>query len=116
MADKVVTKTITADNLATVATSGNYNDLSNKPESLKNPTSLTFGSKTYDGSEAREITASDLGLSAALKYCGITTTKLADGDTTNTVIIDEEDHTAKTGCVVFVKDTNEEYVFNGTKW
>ncbi len=31
MADKVVTKTITADNLATVATSGNYNDLSNKP-------------------------------------------------------------------------------------
>ena len=31
------------------------------PTTLKNPYSLTFGSKTYDGSEAKEITASDLG-------------------------------------------------------
>lgn len=31
------------------------------PTSLKNPYSLTFGSKTYDGSAAKTITASDLG-------------------------------------------------------
>lgn len=30
-------------------------------DSLKNPYSLTFGSKTYDGSSAKTITASDLG-------------------------------------------------------
>lgn len=31
------------------------------PSALKNPYALTFGSKTYDGSSALEITASDLG-------------------------------------------------------
>ena len=38
-----------------------YSLVSGTPTSLKNPTSLTFGSKTYDGSEAKTITASDLG-------------------------------------------------------
>ena len=47
--------------LATVATSGKYSDLSDTPTSLKNPTSLTFGAKTYDGSSAKTIVASDLG-------------------------------------------------------
>lgn len=52
---------------ATVATSGRYSDLSGLPtiptipSSLKNPYSLTFGSKTYDGSSAKTILASDLG-------------------------------------------------------
>lgn len=31
------------------------------PSALKNPYALTFGSKTYDGSSAKSITASDLG-------------------------------------------------------
>lgn len=44
-----------------VATSNDYNDLYNTPQSLKNPYALTFGSKTYDGSSAKTITASDLG-------------------------------------------------------
>lgn len=35
--------------------------LSDIPISLKNPYSLTFGSKTYDGSAAKTITAADLG-------------------------------------------------------
>lgn len=51
--------------LATVATSGAYSDLSGTPTiptQLPNPYSLTFGSKTYDGSSAKEITKSDLGL------------------------------------------------------
>ena len=36
-------------------------DIPTIPTSLKNPYSLTFGSKTYDGSAARTIAASDLG-------------------------------------------------------
>ena len=48
-------------NFASVATSGKYSDLSGTPTSLKNPTSLKFGSKTYDGSSEQTILASDLG-------------------------------------------------------
>lgn len=40
----------------------NYNNFVNTPPSLKNPEALSFGSKTYDGSVAREITKSDIGL------------------------------------------------------
>ena len=36
-------------------------EVSGLPTSLKNPYKLTFGSKTYDGSAAATITASDLG-------------------------------------------------------
>lgn len=36
-------------------------EISGLPTSLKNPYALTFGSKTYDGSAAASITASDLG-------------------------------------------------------
>ena len=59
---------------------------------------------------------------AALKYCGITTTPLTDGSTTNPVIIDGSNHTAEAGCVVFYEDTEngktttKEFVFNGHKW
>ena len=35
------------------------------PSTLPNPYALTFGSKTYDGSVARSITASDFGLGSA---------------------------------------------------
>ena len=53
--------------LSTVATSGDYRDLINKPvipivpSSLKNPNALKFGNKSYDGSSEQTITASDLG-------------------------------------------------------
>lgn len=53
------------------------------PSALKNPYALTFGSKTYDGSSAKEITASDLGaaLSSDLsKYLPLT------GGTVNGII------------------------------
>lgn len=64
----------------------------------------------------------DLGLSSALKYCGITTDKLTDGATTNPVKIGDSNHTATAGCVVFYEDTDgtrtttREFVFNGTNW
>lgn len=38
-----------------------YSLISGTPTALPNPFALTFGSKTYDGSAAKEITASDLG-------------------------------------------------------
>ena len=64
------------------------------------------------------ITAADLGIASALKYCGTTTTPLTDGATTNPVVIDGKNHTAVQGCVVFYEDSGNtnEFVFNGTKW
>lgn len=38
-----------------------YSEITGTPTSLKNPYALTFGSKSYDGSVPRDITASDLG-------------------------------------------------------
>ena len=56
----------------------------------------------------------ELGLGTALKYCGITTTPLEDGSVANPVLINDKDHTATAGCVVFYED--KEFVFNGTNW
>lgn len=66
----------------------------------------------------------DLGLASALKYCGITTTELTDGATTNPITIGGKNHKAIAGCVVFYEDTEgeenkattREFVFNGTTW
>ena len=85
-----------------------HTDLTNDLKSLK------FGSRTYNGSSEETITAADLGLSAALKYCGVTTTALTDGSTASSVTINGTSHTATTGCVVFYD--NKEYVYNGTNW
>lgn len=74
-----------------------------------------INAKYWDGHEWGE-------LASALKYCGITTTKLTDGATTNPVVIGGENHTATAGCVVFYEDTEgdksttKEFVFNGSKW
>lgn len=38
-----------------------YSEINEAPSSLKSPYALTFGSKTYDGSAAKTILASDLG-------------------------------------------------------
>lgn len=105
---------------ATVATSGSYNDLSNKPtiptipDYLPNQYSLKFGDKSYNGSSEQTITAADLGLSQALKYHGVSETALTDGSTTNPITILGESHTAESGCVVFYN--NKEFVWNGSVW
>ena len=49
-------------------TSGTLALTSNIPTALKNPNALTFGSKTYDGSSAQEITLADLGGQTAGNY------------------------------------------------
>lgn len=112
---------LTTDELASVAFSGSYGDLSGVPEALKNPYLLTIQTNgttlgTYDGSSAEtlNITAASLGLSSALKYCGVTTTNLVDDSTVSSIIINGTSHTATAGCVVFYGD--KEYVYNGTKW
>lgn len=85
------------------------------PSSIKNPNALTVGSKTYDGSSAISISASDLGLASAMRLLGTTTTAITDGATTNPVTVDGTSTTAKTGDVVLYG--NKEFVFtNGSKW
>jgi hypothetical protein len=49
-----------------------YNELKDKPTSLKNPNALKFGSNSYDGSEAKTITLSDLGGQTAGNYISYT--------------------------------------------
>lgn len=49
-----------------------------------------------------------------LKWLGVTTTELEDGDTTNPIIINSEEVTAVAGDVVTYTDT--EFAFNGTAW
>lgn len=88
---------------------------------LPNPNALKLqieggNEVTYDGSAAKtfNVTAASLGLSAALKYHGITTTALTDGATTKPIVINSSNHTQETGCVVFYGD--KEFVWNGSKW
>ena len=81
--------------------------------------SLKFGSKTYDGSAEKEITAADLGLGAALKFVGTATTALTDGSTTTSVALSSGStltvsSTSNIGSVVFYG--NKEFVWNGSFW
>ena len=83
-------------------------------EAVKTQKSLTFGSKSFNGSEAKEITAADLGLSSALKFLGTTTTALTDGATTNPITINSANITAQIGNVVLYNHL--EFIWNGSKW
>lgn len=60
--------TVNGKELASVAASGSYNDLTNKPTALKNPNALTLqmggsNEQVYDGSEAKtfNVTPADIG-------------------------------------------------------
>lgn len=72
------------------------------PTTLKNPKSLTVGSKIYDGSTAVEIVAADLGLSNAMHFRGTVSSKPAN----TTGYVD--------GDVILVK--NKEYVCSNSTW
>ena len=115
-------KTITVPAI-TVDTYGHTTGLTEKtlsitipatPTSLKNPKALTVGAKTYDGSTAVTIVASDLGLSAAMKFIGTTTTEITDGATTNPITIDSASITATNGNVVIYGA--KEFIWNGSAW
>lgn len=82
---------------------------------VKNPNSLKFGSKSYDGSSEQTITAADLGLDSALKFHGTSSTAITDGSTTQTVTLSTgSSHKAENGCVLFYG--NKEFVWNGSSW
>lgn len=84
------------------------------PETLKNPKALTVGSKTYDGSSAVSITASDLGLSSAMKFIGTSDVSIEDGDVTNPITIDGVSTTVSNGNVAIYGA--KEFIWNGSAW
>jgi len=104
----------TKSEISDFAHTHNKSEISDFPTSLKNPSALTFGSKTYDGSSAQEITAADLGLSSAMLYLGKTTTEISDGSTTNPVTVNSKSVTATSGNVVAYGA--KEFIWNGTDW
>ena len=114
-------------NLHKISKTGSYNDLSNKPTipTVNNGTlTLTAGSniKTFTANSASnvsfKITASDLGLSAAMKFGGVSLQTLTDGGQQNAGAI-SGNYTTTTqpsnGTVYLDKDTSKEFVWtNGT--
>lgn len=84
------------------------------PTTLKNPNALTIGGKSYDGSSAVSVTASDLGIANALHFIGETTTALTDGTTTAAVTIGGIAKTPITGDVVLYGA--KEFVWTGAAW
>ena len=75
---------------------------------------LTVGSKSYDGSAAVTIAASDLGLASAMLFLGTTTTAIKDGATTNPVAISGSNKTVTAGNVVLYG--SKEFVWTGSAW
>lgn len=112
--------TVTADGVtagtmsATTFTGALNGNATTATTAAKTQAALTFGNKTFDGSEAREITAADLGISAPLDFIGTTTTALTDGAKTTTITVNNESHTAVKGDVVLYGD--KEFVYTGSEW
>lgn len=72
---------------------------------------------TYDFSDATaraDIEALRNSLTGGVSLVGQTTTKLTDGATTNPIIINGNEYTAKKGDLVWYNQS--EFVFDGTKW
>lgn len=84
---------------------------------------FTVSGVQYDIKDAKawaDIEDIKSSITGAMHWAGFTTTALTDGATTNPIVIDGENYTAKAGDVVAIEgDTYEEekeFVFNGTKW
>ena len=99
--------------LATVATSGAYSDLTGTPASLKNPSALTIGDVSYDGSDAKSITAGD--------NVTISGGKISATDTNNIFIAtygttksSEVSSALSSGKIVFCRRNNAYYQLQGT--
>lgn len=69
------------------------------PTSLKNPKKLTVGSKTYDGSSAVTVSASDLGLSNALHFIGTVTSLPSTGTNGDVVLMGSKEYVYSDGWV-----------------
>jgi hypothetical protein len=75
---------------------------------------LTIGGKSYNGSSAVSVTASDLGIANAIHFIGETNTALTDGTTTAAVTIDGTSKTPVAGDVVLYGA--KEFIWNGSAW
>ena len=95
------------------------------PDSKKYLSKIVKGGNTLwlKDADARQL-ISDIqsSITGAMHYIGITTTALTDGATTNPIVIDGNNVTAKAGDVAVVAGSgsgasaDKEFVFNGTKW
>lgn len=92
---------ISVDEYGHVYAAADENVTITMPTALKNPKALTVGSKTYDGSAAITIAASDLGLSNALHFIGVKDAIPTSGTYAN-------------GDVILVG--NKEYVYSNSAW
>lgn len=95
-------------------TSLDLNTSGNAATASKVNNKLTVGSKSYDGSAAVTIEASDLGLASAMLFLGTTTTAITDGSTTNPVAISGSNKTVTAGNVVLYG--SKEFVWTGRAW
>lgn len=74
---------------------------------------VTIGESTYDlkDAEARQAIAD---LEAYSDYLGVTTSEIADGSTTNPIVINGESKTAVKGNIV--NKGSKEFIWNGSAW
>lgn len=81
---------------------------------------LTVGSKTYNGSSNVTIEIADLDLASTTTFLGITSTNLSNGSTTSPVTIVIGPTTGNVspsnGSVVMEQSSGEEYIWTGNKW
>lgn len=84
---------------------------------------LTINDSQYylkDAEARQDIVDIKSSITGAMHWVGFTTTALEDGATTNPIMIDGESYTSKAGDVTCVAgdsyETEQEFVFNGTKW
>ena len=96
----------------TVALAGDIKD-GTLTISVEGTQKATF-SANQSGNASVNITASDLGLSSALKFIGTTTSSISDGSTTATITVGGESVTAQQGNVVL--KSNKEFVWTGSAW
>jgi hypothetical protein len=97
-----------------IASAINYLDDKKQNILVDGETIKTINGESILGNGNIEINAETLGLSSALKYCGITTTELIEDSTASTITIDGKEHIAESGCVVFYN--KKEFIFNGSVW
>lgn len=88
--------------------------IGNNTEEINLKNKLTIGEKTYDGSAGITITASDLGLAAAMKFLGTCATAITDGAKTNPITIGSTSTTVTSGNVVLYD--SKEFVWTGSAW
>lgn len=98
----------------TGAVTGTGTISSNKITVATSNKALKVGSKTYNGTADVNITAADLGLSAAIIFLGTTTSAISDGSTTNPITIGGSSVTATSGNVVLY--SGKEFIWTGSLW